>query len=82
MTGAMTRAMRVGALVPAIATIGAMLAAVADAKDLPRGRGVPPARTGCESFGPDFHKVEGSETCIRISGSAQLQAVVRMGGKR
>lgn len=63
----------------AIAAIGAMLAAAAEARDLPRGRGAPPVRTGCESFGPDFHKLEGSDTCLRISGSAEVQAVVRTG---
>lgn len=52
----------------------------ADARDLPRGAAAAPAHTGCESFGPDFHKVEGSETCIRVSGSVRLETTIQSGG--
>lgn len=63
----------------AMAALGAMLAPAAEARDLPRGRGAPPARTGCESFGPDFHKLEGSDTCLRIGGSVEVETVLRTG---
>ena len=45
---------------------------LAAAKDLPRDS---PGRkaTGCEWAGPDFAKVEGSETCVRVGGSVRAE---------
>lgn len=65
-----------GALFFAIPALGAG----ADGRDLPRGGAALSTRTGCEGFGPDFHKVEGSQTCIRVSGSVRLEATVQSGG--
>ena len=74
----MTNASRAGALFLAVSALGTGLQG-ADARDLPGGRGAPAARTGCESFGSDFHKLAGSDTCIRVSGSAEIEAVIRTG---
>lgn len=72
--------MRTGVFVLAIEIVRVGLAAGAGARELPRRQAAPPLRTGCESFGPDFHKIDGSDTCVRISGSAEVQAVLRTGG--
>lgn len=63
------------ALLLGLAAIG-----VAEARDLPRGRAAAePAATGCEAYGPGFHKIEGSETCIRISGSIRAEVAASTG---
>lgn len=60
----------------------AMATAVrADSLFLPRGKAeVRHAVTGCESFGPGFRKVEGSDTCIRLGGSVGVEATVSSSG--
>lgn len=71
--------MRTGAFVLAVEIVRVGLASGLEARELPRGQAAPRLRTGCESFGPDFHKIDGSDTCIRISGSAEVEAVLRTG---
>ena len=36
--------------------------------------------TGCEAFGPDFRRIEGTETCIRISGAVRAEAGLSTSG--
>ena len=45
---------------------------VAAAKDLPRDPHVNKT-TGCEWAGPDFAKVDGSDTCVRVGGSVRAE---------
>jgi hypothetical protein len=58
-----------------------VLASAAAAKDLPRGRGseTKPV-TGCEAFGPDFRKIEGSDSCIKVGGSMRAEYSYSSGG--
>lgn len=42
------------------------------AKDLPRDA-PPRSVTGCEWAGPGFIKVEGSATCIKVSGAVRAE---------
>ncbi len=55
--------------------LGPLAAAPAPARDLRRGRDAPPEK-GCEAFGPGFVKVEGTGTCVKVTGD--LQAEVRV----
>lgn len=72
-----------GSLCLVLAALAALLAthAAAESLFLPRGKAQSRhATTGCETFGPDFHKVEGSETCVRIGGSVRLETTLATGG--
>ena len=48
----------------------------ARARDLPRAKDAPHP-TGCEGYGPGFVKVEGTDTCVKVSG--ELRAEVKVG---
>lgn len=56
------------------------LASPLGARDLPRREAVRRA-TGCESLGEGFAKLEGSETCVKVSGSVRAE-VSTSGGSR
>ena len=67
-----TRPLSAALLATALLTGGA-------ATTLPRA--LPEHRaTGCEAFGPEFRKVEGSDTCIRISGAVRAEVGITTGG--
>lgn len=59
---------------------GALATPVCQARDLPRGRDQP-RPTGCERYGPDFVKLEGSDTCVRLSGHVRVEGDVIGGGR-
>lgn len=64
------------------ALLAAALLSSAGAKALPRAFADHRA-TGCEAFGPDFRKVDGSDTCIRISGAVRAEVgITTSGGSR
>jgi len=51
--------------------IGWLAATGAEAKDrLPPAKA--PQTSGCEFMGPGFVKIEGTDTCMKISGSMRL----------
>lgn len=52
--------------------LGLLVAGTAPARDLPQRKAEPRA-TGCEAYGPGYTKVEGSDTCIKISGSVRVE---------
>lgn len=64
---------------PAAALLAAAWLSGAAAKALPRAFDDRRA-TGCEAFGPDFRKVDGSDTCIRISGAVRAEVGLSTGG--
>lgn len=66
---------------PIIASLAVLLTAPAaparDLTHLPR-KAEEPRPSGCESFGPGFTRVQGFDTCVRLSGD--VRAEVGFGG--
>lgn len=66
-----------------IASLAALLTgSAASARDLtrmPRARDEP-RRTGCEAYGPGFTRVDGTDTCVRLSGEVRAEVGIGGGG--
>lgn len=47
-------------------------------KPLPPGKAPSRARTGaanpCASFGPNFKRIEGTDTCVKVGGGVRIEA--------
>ena len=51
----------------------------AEARNLPKAEPSPKVEA-CSDMGPGFFKVEGSETCVKLSGSARVEVGKQSGG--
>ncbi len=57
--------------------LGVLVGTAATARDLRREE---PRPTGCEAFGPGFRKIDGSDSCVRIGGSVQMESTITHSG--
>lgn len=54
---------------------------------LPRGRSAPArsadasADPACAAFGPGYRRIEGSESCVRVSGAMRVEMEVDTSGR-
>ncbi len=58
---------------------GLLAATAASARDLPRTR-TAPRPSDCQEYGPGFTRVEGTDTCVRLSGEVRAEVTVSSNG--
>jgi hypothetical protein len=63
----------------AMVLVAMIVAPMAEARDLPRARAEHRA-TGCEAFGPGFAKLDGSDSCVKVSGQVRVESDYMTGG--
>ena len=56
-----------------------VLVVSAEARNLPKSD-PPPQMKACGDMGPGFFKIEGSETCVKLSGNARVEVGKQSGG--
>ena len=56
-----------------------VLIASAEARSLPKSDPAPKMQA-CDGMGPGFFRMEGSETCVKLSGNARVEVGKQSGG--
>lgn len=56
-----------------------ILVASAEARSLPKAEPAPKMKA-CDGMGPGFFRMEGSETCVKLSGNARVEVGKQSGG--